>query len=381
MRILFCHENFPGRFGHLATQLAADPAHEVLFASCFQRHGVSLPGVRRVILRADRTRRAAQAQTYAAQWQQAVAAGEGFFNMLQKLAAQFQPHMVLTIASGGRTFFVRQAFAGAFHVFYCGDTLSLSAQTAPCHAASNAMQALQALQSHACFCFDAAQRALFPPQVQAHVRVIPPWVDTDMMHTAQAGPFQAEGFDYTAGQELVSLDLKYLSPQKEQAVSVLLRCLLRERPQTRLVLNLSRGTGRAGLRAWCDRLPEAMRRRLCIADALRLEDLRDMLCAARLHICPEPATPLLYRLEAMSCGTALLAPAVQPFFRPGKNMLALPENTEDQCRAMLAALENPQHCAQLGRTARQDVLATYSQQKLVPSHADCLLAAYARHSA
>ena len=68
MRILFCHQNFPGRFGFMAGSLAADPNNEVLFASCHQRRGATVPGVRRVILRTERLRRPPREENYAPIW-------------------------------------------------------------------------------------------------------------------------------------------------------------------------------------------------------------------------------------------------------------------------------------------------------------------------
>ena len=57
MRILFVNHTFPGDLGPLLAAFAAQPGHEILFASCRGRRDFSVPGVRHVVLSPSRSRR------------------------------------------------------------------------------------------------------------------------------------------------------------------------------------------------------------------------------------------------------------------------------------------------------------------------------------
>ena len=104
----------------MAEHLAANPENEVLFASCHQRRGATVPGVRRIILRTEAARRSPQEENCAQAWCRATLSGKGGYAFLQRINAEFQPHWVLSSASRGATFFVQRAFPQAFHVFYAG---------------------------------------------------------------------------------------------------------------------------------------------------------------------------------------------------------------------------------------------------------------------
>lgn len=390
MRILFCHENFPDRFGFMASYLAANPEHEVLFASRFQRSGFTLANVRRVILKAGDTRRAPRGHNYAQLWCRTMLAGEPLFDFLRTLDVEFQPHMVLTSASSGITFFAQQAFARAFHVFYAGgiSTSVLSGASECGKNAAVAMQSVQVLQSHYCLAFSEEQQNLFPKQLRNTIQVILPWVDTECMNPAMAEGFRCDGFEYVPGQELVSFNLKSLGTLMEHALQKLVLGLLVARPQCRIVLNLGDNPIGKGFESWSRHMPESLRRRLCLTNFMRLGAYRDLLCASTVHICPGTTESLLLgRLEAMSCGTVLMMPvrehaASLSFFKPGENMLEFPETgPEEQLEAVLHALECPHKCAAIRRKGREAVVAAYSPQTLVPAHVAALMAEYQKYIA
>lgn len=372
MRILFCHENFPDRFGFMASYLAANPEHEVLFASRFQRRGLSLPGVRRAILKKGEPRGASEEQDYAELWCRTALSGKSSFALLQRLNAAFQPHLVLTSASGGLTLFVRQAFPQAFQVFYAG--LGGQARTEGGKLAL-AVQGVQVLQSQLCFAFSEAQRALFPAPLRPVIQVTTPWMDTDRMNPAAAEPFRREGLTCDSGAPIISWDLHHLAADQEQSVEQLLAGLL----AAGFLCVICCGGNPAARRLGARLLQEAQARRLHVADFLRPEAYRDMVCASRLHICLDTAeSPLPGWREAMSCGAALLLPAsaarASAFLQPGENMLPLPAaGPETQLNAVLRALERPDRLDAIGRAARKAVVAAYSPQTLVPPHVALVL--------
>lgn len=374
MRILFCHENFPDRFGFMASYLAANPEHEVLFASRFQRRGLTLPGVRRVILKKGEPQCASEEQDYAQLWCRTALSGKSSYALLQRLNAAFQPHLVLTSASRGLTLFVRQAFPQAFQVFYVG---SGGRDRTEGGKLALAVQGMQVLQSQLCFAFSEAQRKLFPAPLRPVIQVTTPWVDTDRMNPAAAEAFRCDGFAHDPGTELISWDMQHLAADREQSVQQLLAGLLAARPLCRMAICCGGNPEARRLGTRLLQTPQAGR--LHVTDFLRPEAYRDMVCASRLHICADTAeSPLPGWREAMSCGAALMLPAsaaqTSTFLRPGENMLPLPASgPEAQLSAVLRALERPESLDAVGRAARGAVVAAYSPQTLVPPHAALVL--------
>lgn len=382
MRILFFHKNFPGRFGFMAAHLAANPEHEVLFASCHQRSGAAVPRVRRVIVKPDAARRPPREENYAQIWCGAMLSGKSRYTFLERLNAEFRPHWVLSSAFGGISFFVPRAFPQAFHVFYAG--LEHAPRTAEglseAKKAELAMQGMQALQSRLCFAFCEEQRNLFPEVLRPAVRLMTPWVDTDWMRPGISAGFQHGTFTPAPGSELVSFDMQSAAAARASSLLKLAAALLGARPSCRMVLCFGGNPVRGMFEAWHGGLPESLRRRVCLADFLRPGEYRDLFRASAIHVCAEarPSPPPGW-LEAMSCGAALMmpAPAADALLKPGENMLPFPSGGwEEQLEAVVEALDQPDRLAAIGAGARRDIVKALSPQVLVPPHVALLLAEY-----
>ncbi len=105
MRILFLHSNFPAQFRHLATALAKDPQHQVVFGTK-QAKG-SLPGVRKALYRVLRSVHP-QTHPYVRAFESAVLEGQAVYRMGQALKAQgFIPDVVYGHSGWGSTLFIR----------------------------------------------------------------------------------------------------------------------------------------------------------------------------------------------------------------------------------------------------------------------------------
>ncbi len=385
MRILFCHQNFPGRFGFMAGSLAADPNNEVLFASCHQRRGATVPGVRRVILRTERLRRPPREENYAQIWCRFLLSGKSGYTFLERLNAEFQPECVFSSASGGVTFFAQKAFPRAFHVFYAGveEALWPGADFTEGSRAALAMQWVQMLQSQLCFIFSERQRELFPPAVRAGLRYLTPWVDTDWMCPDSAEAVPRDGV--APAPELVSFDMRHFRLAAASDLRDLMRDLLTARPDCRIVACFGGNPAFTLFDAWRARLPQPLGHRLRVVDFLRPAEYRDMFRATCLHVCADASPSSLpgWR-EAMSCGAALMMPAADAFsdalLKPGETMLTLPRGSrQDRLTAVLHPLERPEMRAAVGRAARGAVVAARSPQTLVPPHLATVLEAYERY--
>ena len=114
MRILFVNHTFPGDLGPLLAAFAAQPGHEILFASCRGRRDFSVPGVRHVVLSPSRSRRLA-GDGAGASLDRAVEMGRQALQAFRLLRQSgFVPDMVLLSSALEQGLFLRDAFPDAF---------------------------------------------------------------------------------------------------------------------------------------------------------------------------------------------------------------------------------------------------------------------------
>jgi glycosyltransferase involved in cell wall biosynthesis len=111
MRILFLHSNFPAQFRHLATVLAADPNHQVMFGT--MRQDGQILGVQKVLYGVSR-QPAPQTHHYVRSLESAVLQGQGVFRMAQSLQANgFVPDVIYAHSGWGPPLFMKDAFPKA----------------------------------------------------------------------------------------------------------------------------------------------------------------------------------------------------------------------------------------------------------------------------
>jgi glycosyltransferase involved in cell wall biosynthesis len=117
MRILFLHPNFPGQFRHLATALAQNPAHQVVFGT--MRQTGSIPGVQKVLYGEMRSPHP-QTHQYVRSLERAVRQGQSVYRMAQRLKAQgFVPDVVYGHSGWGATLFIKDIFPTArLHCYF-----------------------------------------------------------------------------------------------------------------------------------------------------------------------------------------------------------------------------------------------------------------------
>ncbi len=361
MRILFIHNNFPGRLGALARTLAAS-GHEVLFAASHGRRGASLAGVQRTLLKI-RVKPRAGGNGAVQAWENALSVGGRAIAPLRVLAGDFHPDMVLSTHAEGLAFFARHAFPQAFHVFY------LDLAPAPPDIA-----ALRALQSDFCVAFSEAARLALPKTLHSRVRIMPPWLDPEL-DPAGAEAFLPEILE--KGAELVSVDMTGLTEDQEGDTRRLALEFLALRPRCHAVLDYGENSTDV---LWARRLPADLHRRLHVASFLPLAARRDLLCASSIFLCPAKTTGLFPgRLDAMACGALILSPVPEgvPLLRPGENMLLFPEGSHrKRLSTLIAALDHARDFAPVRARARQCALESFAPETVLPAHAAMLMQAF-----
>lgn len=118
MRILFVNHTFPGDLGPLLAAFAAQPGHEILFASCRGRRDFSVPGVRHVVLSPSRSRRLA-GDGAGTVLDRAVETGRQALQAFRLLRQSgFVPDMVLLSSALEQGLFLRDAFPDTFAVCF-----------------------------------------------------------------------------------------------------------------------------------------------------------------------------------------------------------------------------------------------------------------------
>lgn len=366
MRILFVNHVYPGIFGPLAAALAAEPGHEVLFASIYSKRDFALPGVRHMVLppvRTDRGGRGAKNAFADAGVALNVALNVGkqslraFFCLRE---SGFVPDMVLALSGEAAALYWQEAFPEAFRVSWHEGELAL-----PGHAARGSglarhlLQCRQALGSDLAVSLTPGLRSLSGLRLTAGAD-LPLAVDTHLFSPgevaardlpAPAGPEEEIVLYGVGGHSLADADL----PGRMAA-------LLEARPRCRLFLLCGSPALAEDWAENCADLPHADR--LHLPGGLSLPTYRALLRAARLLVIPHAGdlSPALM-LEAMSCGTPVLLPDDLPpsrLLRPGRDFLL----AEGPCPES-ALLANAPLLEAVGRHARQAVLTSFDRSTVI----------------
>lgn len=372
MRFLFISNYFPGDL------LAADPRHEVLFASNRQRKDYNIPHVRRVHLKKYAALFGGERLTAARLWEEALKRGESGLHTLHSLRQSWgRPDVVFASAANGAAFFAPRAFPDSFHVAYAETGLkNIALLPADIRQAWMLLQSTLFLQSELCFVFSESQKKQFPEKLRPSIRVVPTGVETDVFSPEAARPLP--GYN-GAGGELVTLDALGLGGTKLGGLCHLCRELLSERPQCRIVMLVENACLRQELETAAAVWPGACRFAAC--NSLPFETYRDLLAASSLVICPRgEEADIRPMLECMSCETLLMAPAAAgTVLRPGITMLDFPgEASENRKKAVTHALDHLAELAPIARNGRRAVLEHSDRDRILPDHLKLILEAYGK---
>lgn len=356
MRILFINHTFPGDLGPLLAAFAAQPGHEILFASCRGRRDFSVPGVRHVVLSPSRRRLAGDGA--GACLDRAVEMGRQAlqaFRLLRK--SGFVPDMVLLSSALEQGLFLRDVFPEAFVACFAESLPSDGLAGDGKGLVRHLLQCRQMLQSDLVIRL-AAEAGTRDPEQRGAV-ILPYPVDTDYFAPLAPSGTTSPG----AGARVLCAvrDAADVWPMLRLAEALLAQC-----PDCRPVLLCESAAGRASLADLGTSLPPGIE----VPERLSLQAYRDLLRTAAVITAPAAAclsAPVL--LEAMSCGVVpvLAGDAARwPLLRAGGGCL--------WCHAALlvptlaAALGRPQELARLSRAARATVVRHFRRQDVIPGH-------------
>ena len=405
MRILFCADTFPGRFGALSASFAAD-GHEVLFASHYGRRDFSIPGVRRALfkpVRSPRGDKVLPGEAARAEWSKTFLASHYASDVFAAMRKNgFIPDMVVFSGSSGAALPLSRAFPESVLLGFADALPSRGSREAE-EVAQLRLRACLA-QSHACFAFSEQHLRGVPPLLKREACLLPLAVDTEFFSPEKAQPFELEG-QGIGERKLVTVDIYSSAAATSRELWNLCAGMLAHRPEVILLLNCADPELSDLARKMVGSLPDFWQSRIFVQDFKSLHAWRDMLCASTLHICPEAvagATPLPEVLESMSCGTVLALPETAARVLDGflgglspapeheeasaameggysSYLLPLPTTTtEARLATLLRGIDGISIGGQLKKKARSLIIHACSEKLAIPHQKACLLEAWQR---
>jgi glycosyltransferase involved in cell wall biosynthesis len=399
MRILFLHSNFPSQFRHIATALAQDSQHQVVFGSK-QAKG-SLPGIHKVLYHVTRSPHP-QTHHYVRSLESAVLEGQAVYRMGQALKVQgFIPDVVYGHSGWGTTLFIKDLFPQArlysyFEWFYHAhgsdadfdpnEPLDINAE------ARIRMQNAPILMDLASCDRGISpthwQQQQFPAEFHSKLKVHHDGIDTTFFRPNPGTKLvlPAIGLDLSHVDEVVTYATRGMEPyrgfpQFMEAVAL----IQQRRPNCHVVVvgddRVAYGKklpdGKTYKQLMLEKLPLDLSR-LHFTGSLPYEQYRQVLQASSAHIyLTRPFVLSWSMLEAMACGCLVIVsdtPPVTEVIQDGKNGLLVDFFSPSEIANRVdEVLEHGNRLAELRENARDTILKRYDLATLLPQHMQWLL--------
>lgn len=355
MRILFVNHTFPGDLGPLLAAFAAQPGHEILFASCRGRRDFCVPGVRHVVLSPSRSRRLAGGGA-GTSLDRAVEMGRQALQAFRLLRQSgFVPDMVLLSSALEQGVFLRDAFPEAFVACFAESLPSGGLAEDGKGLVRHLLQCRQMQQSDLVIRLTAEAERRDPGQRGAVTLPYP--VDTDYF-----SPLIPDGSTGLKGGRRVLCAVRDAADVWQMLR--LAEALLAQCPDCRLVLLCESAAGRESLAALGASLPSGIE----VPERLSLKDYRDLLRTAAIITAPAAASlSVSVLLEAMSCGVVpvLAGDAARwSLLQEGGGCLWC--GAAELVSTLAGMLAQPHQLAELSLAARRTVERHFRRKDVIP---------------
>ncbi|WP_204141382.1 glycosyltransferase family 4 protein [Halomicronema sp. CCY15110] len=400
MKILFLHPNFPAQFRHLATVLAKNPSHEVVFGT--MRPEGALPGVKKAYYQPTR-QAGTDTHRYVRPLENAILQGQAVYRMAQELKADgFYPHVVYAHSGWGPGLFVKDIFpkaryVGYFEWFYHAHGSDADFDPADPLAADDEARirvknAPILLDLAAC---DAGitpthwQHQQFPPELQSKLTVIHDGVDTEYFQPQPGAKLVLPtlGLDLSHVDEVITYVARGMEPYRgfPQFMETVMQ-LQQRRPNCHVVIvgedRVAYGKSLPNGRTYKQKALEELDldlSRIHFTGLLPYAQYRQVLQASSVHVyLTRPFVLSWSLLEAMATGCAVVASSTAPVeevITDGTHgLLADFFSPEDIAAQVETILDCPDQAASMRAQARETVLARFDL-------AQCLTAQLAHLSA
>jgi glycosyltransferase involved in cell wall biosynthesis len=394
MRILFLHPNFPAQFRHVATAIAKDKRHQVVFGTTC-REG-NLPDVYKALYKPSREARP-ETHHYVRNLENAVLQGQAVYRMAEQLKARgFVPDIVYGHSGWGPTLFSKDIFPHAkllcyFEWFYHAhgtdadfDPTDLLDADSEARIRMRNTPILTDLYS----CDRGLsptywQRQQFPTEYHNKISVLHDGVDTHFFSPKPAAKLVLPriNLDLSHVEELVTYVGRGMEPYRGFPQFMEAVALLQERrPRCHVVIvgsdRVAYGKplpdGKTYKQAMLEKFPLDLSR-VHFTGQLPYEDYLQVLQASSVHVyLTRPFVLSWSMLEAMSTGCLLVASNTAPVtevIQDGINGLLAdffsPAEIVDRIEE---GLNYPDRMNAIRQKARETILAQYDLSKLLPLH-------------
>jgi len=397
MRILFLHTNFPAQFRHLATALASDRQHEVVFGT--MRSEGAIPGVKKVLYKPTRDV-APQTHHYVRSLEAAVLQGQAVYRLGEALKANgFEPDVIYGHSGWGAPLFMKDVFPKAklccyFEWFYhargsdsdfdpseplgLDDELRIRVKNAPI--------LLDLTSCDRGLCPTQWQRQQFPPEFQPKLTTIHDGIDTSFFLPNPYAKLVLPSVNLFQVNEIITYVARGMEPyrgfpQFMKAVAI----IQKRRPNCHVVVvgddRVAYGKplpdGKTYKQLMLETLPLDLSR-LHFTGYLPYSQYLQVLQASSVHIyLTRPFVLSWSMLEAMAAGCLVLGsstPPVQEVIQDGVNGLLVdffsPDAIADRVDQVFA---HPTRMADLRTQARTTILENYDLAKRLLEHLEWLL--------
>jgi glycosyltransferase involved in cell wall biosynthesis/parvulin-like peptidyl-prolyl isomerase len=394
MRILFLHSNFPAQFRHVATEIAKDKRHQVVFGT--NRREGSLPGVYKALY-APKREAHPETHHYVQTLENAVLQGQAVYRMADDLKARgFVPDVIYGHSGWGPTLFCKDIFPKAkllcyFEWFYHArgtdadfdpsDPLSVDAEARIRMKNSPILTDLYSCDRG--LSPTLWQRHQFPPEYHSKISVMHDGVDTNFFSPKPGAKLVLPSIDLDLSHvdELVTYVGRGMEPYRGFPQFMESVALLQERRphchvvvvgSDRVAYGKTLPDGKTYKELMLEKLPLDLSR-LHFTGSLPYDEYRQVLQASSVHIyLTRPFVLSWSMIEAMATGCLIVGSStasVTEVIQDGHNGLLAdffsPQEIADRVEE---ALDHPDRMAALRTQARETVLARYDLAKLLPQH-------------
>ncbi|MFB9244713.1 glycosyltransferase family 4 protein [Massilia antarctica] len=387
-RILFIHQNFPGQFKRIASQLARDPAYEVL---AIGKDGCpGLPDVRTLTYKLHRGA-AKETHHYAKPFEAGILHGQACLRVLLSMKEKgFVPDVIIAHPGWGDTMFVREAFPDARLVhfsefYYHTDNADVGfdpefPSTIDDRARVRAKNALQLLNLEGCdiaVAPTAWQKSLHPKPYHDKIALIHEGIDTAYLCPNPDAAFTLpNGKVLRPGDPVVTYVSRNLEPYR--GFHTFMRALpriLADNPECDIVLaggsDVSYGARPADGQSWRARMLAEVAvdpDRVHFLDRIAYARYRDLLQVSAAHVyLTYPFVLSWSMLEAMACGCLVIGSDTAPvteIIRDGENGVLVDFfDTDAIAGAVSRALREPARCVPLRARAVESIKAGYAVEE------------------
>ena len=392
MQILFLHPNFPAQFRHIATEMAQNPDHKVVFGTRGQQG--EIPGVTKVLY-PDSREISPSTHRYVRSLEKAVLQGQATYRMAQQLKAQgFEPDLIYAHSGWGPSLFMKDIFPQAklycyFEWFYHAHGSDADFDPAdPIDADAEARIRIKnapiLLDLNHCdqgLCPTHWQKQQFPPEYQDKLKVLHDGINTRYFQPKPGAKLKlpALGLDLSHVDELVTYVGRGMEPYRgfpqfmRAVVEIQSRrphCHVVVVGQDRVAYGKQLPDGQTYKQLMLEQLPLDLNR-LHFTGSLPYNDYRQVLQASSVHVyLTYPFVLSWSMLEAMSMGCLVVgsntAPVLEAITDGHSGLLVdffSPEQVADRVDEVL---DHPDRMASIRSNARQVIHHRYSLQQLLP---------------